>query len=154
MANEPTVTIIGNLTADPEVRFARDGKAVANFTIANSPRSYDRNSNQWVEGDPLFVRASVWGDYAQHVADSLSKGMRVIAYGRLKSQAWTDKQGNKRSDLRLEVEDIGPCLRFATAQVARASQGNSNGSNFAQPQQQASAPDPWSQPAMEENPPF
>lgn len=151
MANEPTATIIGNLTADPEVRFARDGKAVANFTIANSPRSYDRNSNQWVEGDPLFVRASVWGDYAQHVADSLSRGMRVIAYGRLKSQAWTDKQGNKRSDLRLDVEDIGPCLRFATAQVARAGQG---GSNFAQPQQQDSAPDPWSQPATEEKAPF
>lgn len=154
MANEPTVTIIGSLTGDPEIRFAQDGKAVANFTIANNPRNYDRNSSQWVEGEPLFVRASVWGDYAQNVADTLTKGMRVIAYGRLRSQTWTDRQGAKRSDLRLEIEDIGPCLRFATAQVTRTNRAG-GGSNFQQPTQQAAgAPDPWAQAGQAQEPPF
>ncbi|PMC72328.1 single-stranded DNA-binding protein, partial [Bifidobacterium breve] len=126
----------------------------ANFTIANNPRNYDRNSSQWVEGEPLFVRASVWGDYAQNVADTLTKGMRVIAYGRLRSQTWTDRQGAKRSDLRLEIEDIGPCLRFATAQVTRTNRAG-GGSNFQQPTQQAAgAPDPWAQAGQAQEPPF
>lgn len=119
MANEPVTTVIGNLTADPEVRFMNDGKPVANFVIASTPRSYDRQSQQWIDGDPLFIRCSVWGDYAQHVADTLTKGTRVISYGKLKMKAWTDKQGNKRNDWRMDVEEVGPSLRFVSAQIQR-----------------------------------
>lgn len=120
MAGETVVTVVGNLTADPELRFTNSGVALATFTIASTPRTYDRASNEWKDGEALFLRASVWREFAEHVASSLTKGSRVIATGRLKQRSYETKEGDKRSTIELEVEEIGPSLRYATAQVSRA----------------------------------
>lgn len=150
MANEPALTIIGNLTSDPQVRFTRNGKAVASFTIASTPRSYNKDMRAWEDGNPVFMRCSAWGKQAENIPESLHKGVRVIATGVLTANPYTDKNGNQRDGIELRVEEIGPSLTFAATTVNRPG----GGSNFAQPQQQASAPDPWSQPAMEEKAPF
>ena len=126
MAGETVITVIGNLTGDPELRFTPSGSAVANFTIASTPRTFDRNTNAWVDGDTLFLRASVWREAAENVAESLTKGMRVIAQGRLKSRTYETKEGEKRNVTELEVDEIGPSLRYATAKVTRA-QRSANG---------------------------
>ncbi len=123
MAGETIITVVGNLTADPELRYTQNGLAVANFTIASTPRTFDRQSNEWKDGEALFLRASVWRDFAEHVAGSLSKGSRVIATGRLKQRSYETKEGERRTAIELEVDEIGPSLRYATAQVTRTSGG-------------------------------
>jgi len=120
MAGETVITVVGNLTADPELRYTQNGLAVANFTIASTPRTLDRASNEWKDGEALFLRVSVWREFAEHVAGSLSKGSRVIATGRLKQRSYETKEGEKRTSIELEVDEIGPSLRYATAQVTRA----------------------------------
>ena len=118
--SDPTTTIIGNLTADPELRYTQGGIAVANFTIAHTPRVFDKNTNDYVDGDALFLRASCWREFAEHVAATLTKGTRVIATGRLKQRTYETRDGEKRTSIELEIEGIGPELRYATAHVARA----------------------------------
>lgn len=115
---ETIITVVGNLTADPELRYTQGGLAVANYTIASTPRTFDKQRNEYVDGEPLFIRASCWREFAENVAGSLSKGNRVIATGRLKQRSYDDRDGNKRTAIELEVDEIGPSLRFATAQVA------------------------------------
>lgn len=133
MAGETVITVVGNLTSDPELRYTQNGLAVANFTIASTPRSFDRASNDWKDGDALFLRASVWREFAEHVAGSLTKGSRVVATGRLKQRSYETKEGEKRTSIELEVDEIGPSLRYATAQITRTSSsregGNAGGGN-------------------------
>jgi single-strand DNA-binding protein len=127
MAGETVITVVGNLTADPELRYTQNGLAVANFTIASTPRTFDRASNDWKDGEALFLRASVWREFAEHVAGSLTKGSRVVATGRLRQRSYETKEGEKRTSIELEVDEIGPSLRYATAQVTRASSGGAGG---------------------------
>ncbi len=143
MAGETVITVVGNLTADPELRYTQNGLPVANFTIASTPRTFDRQANEWKDGEALFLRASVWREFAEHVAGSLTKGMRVVAQGRLRQRSYQDREGNNRTSIELEVDEIGPSLRYATAQVTRAQSGG--GQRSAQPQQQVSE-EPWSTP--------
>lgn len=118
MVGETIVTVVGNLTADPELRYTQNGLPVANFTIASTPRTL--KDGEWKDGDALFLRASVWREFAEQVAGSLTKGMRVIAQGRLRQRSYQDREGNQRTAIELEVDEIGPSLRYATAQVTRA----------------------------------
>ena len=127
MAGETVITVIGNLTNDPELRFTPSGAAVAGFTVASTPRTLDRESNQWKDGDPLFLRCSVWRQYAENVAESLTKGMQVMVQGRLKQRSYETREGEKRTVVELDVDEIGPCLKFATAKVTRATRGSSGG---------------------------
>ncbi len=127
MAGETIITVVGNLTADPELRYTQNGLAVANFTIASTPRNFDRASNEWKDGEALFLRASVWREFAEHVAGSLTKGSRVIATGRLKQRSYETKEGEKRTAIELEVDEIGPSLRYATASVTRAASSGARG---------------------------
>jgi single-strand DNA-binding protein len=120
MSNETIITVIGNLTADPELRYTQSGLAVANFTIASTPRTFDRQTNDWKDGDALFLRASVWREHAEHVAGSLSKGTRVFAVGQLKMRQYETNEGEKRTSTELDVHEIGPSLRYATAAVTRS----------------------------------
>jgi single-strand DNA-binding protein len=156
MAGETIITVVGNLTADPELRYTQNGLAVANFTIASTPRTFDRQANEWKDGEALFLRASVWREFAEHVSQSLSKGSRVIAQGRLKQRSFETQQGEKRTVIELEVDEIGPSLRYATAQVTRAQGGGAGrssggqGGGFGQPQQVAE--EPWGQPAQQAQP--
>lgn len=137
MAGETIITVVGNLTADPELRYTQSGRAVANFTIASTPRTFDRQTNEWKDGDALFLRASCWAEFAEHVAGSLTKGMRVVATGRLTQRNYDDRDGNKRTSIELQVDEIGPSLRYATAQVTRASGGGGGA------RQVAAADEPW-----------
>ncbi|WEV72123.1 single-stranded DNA-binding protein [Bifidobacterium sp. ESL0790] len=121
MAGETTLTIIGNLTADPELRTLADGTTVANFTVASTPRTFNRNTQQWEDGNALFMRCSVWRDMATHCAQTLSKGMRVIAQGRLQQRSYQANDGTNRTVVEMTVDEIGPSLRYATAQVERQS---------------------------------
>ena len=127
MAGETTLTIIGNLTADPELRSISTGTSVCNFTIASTPRVLDRRSGQWEDGQPLFMRCSAWRELADHCAQSLSKGMRVIAQGRLQQRSYQANDGTNRTVVEMQVDEIGPSLRYATAQVTRQSSGFSGG---------------------------
>ena len=129
MTGEPIITVVGNAVADPELRFTPNGAAVANFTVASTPRTFDRQANQWVDGEALFLRCSVWKEAAENVAESLTKGMRVIVQGRLKARSYEDRDGNKRTSWELDVDEVGPALRFATAKVTRA-QRNGGGGDF------------------------
>ncbi|CAN3700471.1 Single-stranded DNA-binding protein [Microbacterium sp. MM2322] len=149
MAGETVITVVGNLTADPELRYTQNGLPVANFTIASTPRTFDRQANEWKDGEALFLRASVWREFAEHVAGSLTKGSRVIATGRLKQRSYQDREGNNRTSIELEVDEIGPSLRYATAQVTRAASsggGGGGGGGGQRPQVQQSADEPWSTP--------
>jgi len=154
VAGETIITVVGNLTADPELRYTQNGLAVANFTIASTPRTFDRQSNEWKDGEALFLRASVWRDFAEHVAGSLTKGSRVIATGRLKQRSYQDREGQNRTSIELEVDEIGPSLRYATAQVTRAAGGagggrgqvGGGGGGGGRPQGQQQD-DPWGAPA-------
>jgi single stranded DNA-binding protein (ssb) len=132
MAGETVITVVGNLTSDPELRYTQNGLAVANFTIASTPRTFDRQANEWKDGEALFLRASVWREFAEHVAGSLTKGSRVIAQGRLKQRSYETKEGEKRTSMELEIDEIGPSLRYATAQVTRtqSSRGPGGGGGF------------------------
>ena len=131
MAGETITTICGNLTSDPELRFTPSGSAVANFTLASTPRTFDRQSNEWKDGETLFMRCAVWREAAENVAESLTKGTRVIVQGRLKSRSYETKEGEKRTVIEMEVDEIGASLTFATAKVNRAQrsggQGGGNG---------------------------
>lgn len=161
MAGETTITVIGNLTNDPEMRFTPGGDAVANFTVASTPRTFDKKSNEWKDGETLFLRASVWREAAENVAESLTKGMRVIIEGFLKSRTYETKEGEKRTVIELEVQEIGPSLKYANAKVTRTQR---NGGGNQQPpaqgnwgNQPAGQSDPWgSAPAGANagNPPF
>jgi single-strand DNA-binding protein len=142
MAGETIITVVGNLTADPELRYTQNGLPVANFTIASTPRNFDRQANEWKDGEALFLRASVWREFAEHVAGSLTKGSRVIATGRLKQRSYETKEGEKRTAIELEIDEIGPSLRYATAQVTRAAGGGQGGG---QSRGQV-ADQPWSTP--------
>lgn len=123
MAGETIITVVGNLTADPELRFTPSGAPVANFTIASTPRTFDRQSNEWRDGDTLFLNCSIWRQAAEHVAESLQKGMRVVAQGRLKARSYETREGEKRTVMELDVDEIGPSLRYATAKVTRSTGG-------------------------------
>jgi len=127
MAGETVITVVGNLTNDPELRFTPSGAAVAGFTVASTPRTLDRESGQWKDGDPLFLRCSVWRQYAENVAESLTKGMQVIVQGRLRQRSYETREGEKRTVVELDVDEIGPCLKFATAKVSKASRGSGGG---------------------------
>ncbi len=134
MTGETIITVVGNLTADPELRYTQNGLPVANFTIASTPRTFDRQANEWKDGEALFLRASVWRDFAEHVAGSLQKGMRVVATGRLRQRSYQDREGQNRTAIELEVEEIGPSLRYATAQVTRAASTSARPGQAAQQQ--------------------
>ncbi|MCH8560879.1 single-stranded DNA-binding protein [Nesterenkonia sp. LB17] len=123
MAGETIITVVGNLTADPELRFTPSGAAVSNFAIASTPRFFDRQANEWKDGETLFVRCSLWREAAENAAESLTKGTRVIAQGRLKARSFQTKEGENRTSWELDVDEIGPSLRFATASVQRSSGG-------------------------------
>jgi single-strand DNA-binding protein len=127
MAGETPITLVGNLTADPELRFTPSGAAVANFTVASTPRTFDRQSNEWRDGDAMFLNCAVWRQAAENVAESLQKGMRVIVQGRLKSRSYETREGEKRTVFEVDVDEIGPALRYATAKVTRTSSGGGGG---------------------------
>jgi single-strand DNA-binding protein len=127
MAGETVITVVGNLTDDPELRFTPSGAAVANFTIASTPRTFDRQTNEWKDGDALFLRASIWRQAAENVAESLTRGMRVVAQGRLRQRSYETQQGEKRTVVELEVDEIGPSLRYATATVTKTPGGGRGG---------------------------
>lgn len=145
MAGETIITVVGNLTADPELRYTQNGLPVANFTIASTPRVFDRQANEFKDGEALFMRASVWREFAEHVAGSLHKGSRVIAQGRLTQRSYQDREGNNRTSIELEVDAIGPDLRYATAQVTRATQGNAQGGGQ-RPSPAVAQEEPWATP--------
>ena len=130
MAGETIITVVGNLTADPELRFTPSGAAVASFTIASTPRQFDRNSNEWKDGEALFLRCSIWRQAAENVAESLTRGMRVVAQGRLKQRSYETREGEKRTVVELEVDEVGPSLKYATAKVNRTQRGSSSGGGF------------------------
>ncbi len=127
MAGETTITLVGNLTADPELRFTPSGAAVANFTVASTPRTFDRQTNEWRDGDAMFLNCAVWRQAAENVAESLQKGMRVIVQGRLKSRSYETREGEKRTVFEIDVDEIGPALRYATAKVNRNAGGQGGG---------------------------
>ena len=166
MAGETPITVIGNLTADPELRFTPSGAAVANFTVASTPRNFDRQSGEWKDGEALFMRCNVWRQAAENVAESLTRGSRVIVSGRLKQRSFDTKEGEKRTVIELEVDEIGPSLRYATAKVTKASRGDGGG-NFSgggggggggfgsSSAGGGGSSDPWSTPAgPSDEPPF
>lgn len=127
MAGETIITLVGNLTADPELRFTPSGAPVANFTVASTPRIFDRTTSEWKDGDAMFINCSVWRQAAENVAESLTKGMRVIVQGRLKSRSYETREGERRTVFEIEVEEVGPALRYATAKVQRNAPGGGGG---------------------------
>jgi len=127
VAGDTVITVVGNLTADPELRFTPSGAAVANFTVASTPRTFDKNTNEWKDGEALFLRCSVWRQAAENVAESLQRGTAVIVQGRLKQRSYETKEGEKRTVYELDVDEIGPSLRWATAKVTKASRGGGGG---------------------------
>ena len=158
MAGETLITVVGNLTDDPELRFTPSGAAVANFTVASTPRTFDKNSNEWVDGEAMFLRCSIWRQAAENVAESLQRGMRVVVHGRLKARTYETREGEKRTVFEIEVDEIGPSLKFATAKVNRTSRqgggggysgggGAGGGQSQGQGGQPAPADDPWATPA-------
>lgn len=172
MAGETPITLIGNLTADPELRFTPNGAAVANFTVASTPRIFDRQTSEWRDGDTMFLDCQVWRQYAENVTESLTKGMRVIVNGRLKSRSYETREGQRRTVFEVDVEEVGPALRYATAKVTRTTsggggggswQGNQGGGRQQEPQDPWASSgssggnrggnDPWGQ-AQPEEPPF
>jgi single-strand DNA-binding protein len=161
MAGETIITVVGNLTDDPELRFTPSGAAVANFTVASTPRNFDKNTNEWVDGEAMFLRCSIWRQAAENVAESLQRGMRVVVQGRLKARSYEDREGQKRTVFEIEVDEIGPSLKFATAKVNRTSRqgggggysggggggGYSGGGSGSGGGQSAPQDDPWATPA-------
>ena len=151
MAGETIITLVGNLTADPELRFTPSGAAVANFTVASTPRTFDRQTSEWKDGDAMFLNCSVWRQYAENVAETLSKGTRVIVSGRLKARSYETREGEKRTVFEVDVDEVGPALRYATAKVTRTTGGGGGGGNWqgnqgggGQQAPQSSGGDPWS----------
>ncbi|MDA2806159.1 single-stranded DNA-binding protein [Nocardiopsis suaedae] len=131
MAGETQITLVGNLVDDPELRFTPSGAAVANFRVASTPRVFDRQSGEWKDGEAMFLSCAVWRQYAENVAESLQRGMRVIVQGRLKQRSFETKEGEKRTVFEIDVDEVGPALRYATAKVARTQrQGGGQGGGF------------------------
>ncbi len=166
MAGETLITVVGNLTADPELRFTPSGAPVANFTVASTPRTFDRQSGEWKDGDAMFLNCAVWRQAAENVAESLTKGMRVIVQGRLRSRSYETREGEKRTVFEVEVEEIGPALRYATAKVTRTTGGgnysgggggaggqSSGWSSNAASDRSGGGNDPWAK-AQNDEPPF
>lgn len=146
MAGETAITVVGNLTADPELRFTPSGAAVANFTVASTPRYFDRQAGEWKDGEALFLRCNIWRQAAENVAETLTRGMRVIVQGRLRQRSFETKEGEKRTVVELEVDDVGPALRYATAKVNKVSRGQGGSGDFGGGGgggQAAPAGDPW-----------
>jgi single-strand DNA-binding protein len=140
MAGETVITVVGNLVDDPELRFTPSGAAVANFRIASTPRTFDRQTNEWKDGEALFLSCSVWRQAAENVAESLQRGMRVVVQGRLKSRSYEDREGNKRTVIELDVDEVGPSLKYATAKVTKTSRsGGGQGGGYS-----GGGDDPWS----------
>ena len=162
MAGDTVITVIGNLTADPELRWTQSGAAVADFTVASTPRTYDRNAGEWRDGDTLFMRCSVWRETAENVAESLRKGMRVIVQGRLTQRSYDTQQGERRTVVELQVDEVGPSLRRARAQVTRVqaqaasalSASASVSGGAAGWGRGAAQRDPWGASAVPSEPPF
>ena len=145
MAGETIITVVGNLTGDPELRFTPSGAAVASFTVASTPRTLDKATNEWKDGEALFLRCSIWRQAAENVAESLQKGMRVVVQGRLQQRSYETKEGEKRSVIEMQVDEIGPSLKYATAKVNRTTRGSGSG-GFGTPSGSgagAPADDPW-----------
>jgi single-strand DNA-binding protein len=140
MAGDTTITVVGNLTADPELRFTPSGAAVANFTVASTPRIFDRQSSEWKDGEALFLRCNIWREAAENVAESLTRGSRVIVTGRLKQRSFETREGEKRTVFEVEVDEIGPSLRYATAKVNKASRSGGGGGGFGSGSRPAPAP--------------
>lgn len=160
MAGDTQITVVGNLTGDPELRFISSGAAVANFTVASTPRTFDRQSNEWKDGETLFMRCSLWREAAENVAETLTKGTRVIVTGRLVSRSW-ETNGEKRTVTEMQVDEVGPSLRYATAKVTRTqrSGGQGGGGNFgggggSSAPAGGSANDPWASAPASDEPPF
>ena len=175
MAGEPIITVVGNLTGDPELRYVSSGTPVASFTVASTPRTLNRQTQQWEDGEAMFIRCSVWREHGENVAESLSKGMRVLVTGRLTVRSY-EYNGQQRTSLEMQVDEIGPSLRYARAQVTKVAGGGSGGGNFgggnsyqggggygggraSYDAQGGSAHDPWSSApqggsAFDDNPPF
>lgn len=148
MAGDTTITVVGNLTADPELRFTPSGAAVANFTVASTPRTFDRQSGEWKDGEALFLRCNIWRQAAENVAESLTRGMRVVVQGRLRQRSFETREGEKRTVIEMEVDEVGPSLRYATAKVNKASRGTGaggGGGGFGSGGGQSGPPadDPW-----------
>ena len=137
MAGETTITLVGNLTADPELRFTPAGAAVANFTVASTPRTFDRQTNDWKDGEAMFISCSVWRQAAENVAESLTKGMRVIVQGRLKSRSYETREGERRTVFEVDVGEVGPSLRYASAKVTKTA-SSGGGGGYSGGQQQSS----------------
>jgi single-strand DNA-binding protein len=160
MAGETVITVIGNLTGDPELRFTPSGAAVANFTVASTPRTFDRQSNEFKDGDTLFMRCSIWREAAENVAESLTKGTRVIVTGRLVQRSYETREGEKRTVVELQVDEVGPSLRYASAKVTRTQRGGGGGGGgfgggsggggggFGGGGSAGQADDPWATPAQ------
>jgi len=161
MAGDTVITVVGNLTDDPELRFTANGAAVANFTVASTPRFFDKQTNDWKDGDALFLRCSVWRQAAENVAESLQRGARVVVQGRLKQRSYETREGEKRTVYELDVDEVGPSLRYATAKVTKATRGGGSGGGFSGGSNSApsspAADDPWSSAppaASSDEPPF
>jgi single-strand DNA-binding protein len=175
MAGETIITVVGNLTDDPDLRFTPSGAAVANFTVASTARMFDKNTNEWKDGDPLFLRCSVWRQAAENVAESLTRGSRVIVQGRLKQRSYETREGEKRTVYELEVDEVGAALKYATAKVTKTTRSGGGGGDYSggggssagggndpwatsAPQGGGSSPanDPWATPAggANDEPPF
>lgn len=155
MAGDTIITVIGNVTTDPELRFTQSGVAVANFTVASTPRYLDRQAGEWKDGEATFLRCNIWRQAAENLAESVTRGARLIVQGRLKQRSFETKEGEKRTVMELEVDEVGPSLRFATAKINKVTRGQSSGTSNGTP-----ADDPWgSAPpaghgAPSEDPPF
>lgn len=143
------ITVVGNLTADAELRFTPGGAAVANFTVASTPRTYDKAKQEWVDGEALFLRCNIWREAAENVAESLTRGQRVIVMGKLKQRSYENNQGEKRTAIELEVEEVGPSLRYATARISKNEKSSSFGGRSS-----ATGTDPWGSPPAGDEPPF
>ncbi|MBA2574940.1 MAG: single-stranded DNA-binding protein [Nocardioidaceae bacterium] len=147
MAGETTITVIGNLVDDPDLRFTPSGAAVANFRIASTPRTFDRQTNEWKDGETLWLGCAVWRQAAENVAESLQKGMRVIVQGRLKSRSYETREGEKRTVFEIDVDEVGPSLKSATAKVTKASRSSGSDSSGGGSNYGGSNNDPWASPA-------
>jgi single-strand DNA-binding protein len=160
MAGDTVITVIGNLTADPELRFTPSGAAVANFTVASTPRAFDKASGEWKDGEALFMRCNIWRQAAENVAETLTRGARVIVSGRLKQRSYETREGEKRTVVELEVDEIGPSLKYATAKVNKVSRGGGGGGFGSGGSGGGPSDDPWGSAPMagsggaDDEPPF
>lgn len=156
MSGDTTLNLVGNLTADPELRFLSSGVPTATFTVASTPRTFDRQANEWKDGDPLFLRCNAWRGLAENVAETLTRGMRVMVQGRLKQRSFETREGEKRTVVELEVDEVGPSLKYATASINKVSRSGGGDWNAGRNSGGGGAPvdDPWAAAPPTEEPPF